>query len=230
MTATDTSRVVVEKDERGASITFGEGADVAGILQSVTDRMRAEAHAPESLVTGEDPTEPFPLPKMIYGEYQKAPELKRIGEALLAHYAETTFLHIHQNLQGMPTFSWLWRAKGGNSGGNDVLAKIVQPSGLARFYAGVDFVIWVGWDNLVSREPQRWQVEALLYHELLHIGATEAINKVTGELLYEELKLKGHDAELFVEEITRYGMWQSSLLRVGEAFEQRMLFEQDGGA
>lgn len=243
MAATDTDRMidkmidhaaelVSERDQTGSKhfdITFEKGADVVGILQSASARMRAQAYAPETLVTDDDPTESFPLPTEIYGEYMVSPELRRVGEALLDHYTDTTFQHIHENLGGMPSFAWLWRAKGGKSGGNDVLAKITAPSGLARFYAGVDFVIWVGLDNLRALEPQRWQVEALLYHELLHIGAIENVDKRTGEIYFESLTLKGHDAELFIEEVTRYGMWRNNLVRVGDAFQQRSLFDEGGG-
>ncbi len=56
---------------------------------------------------------------------------------------------------------YLWKARGGRSGGKAVYGKCVKVSGLAAFLAdGADYIVWLGADVVDAAGLTRWQVEA----------------------------------------------------------------------
>lgn len=86
----------------------------------------------------------------------------------------------------------------------DAVAKCVKASGPVGFLAEVDFVIWVNewwWANL----PQHR--EAIVLHELLHVGVNEKGRPTVNK----------HDVEEFIGVAAKYGAWESSRKRFAEA-------------
>lgn len=105
---------------------------------------------------------------------------------------------------------YLWKLKGGASGGKLVLAKTSAVPALAKYYASaagvdVDFVIAFSWDNLRPAHFTRRQIEALMYHELCHLGWDDEKEKV---------KMIAHDFTVFNRELQRYGAWDYDIDRM----------------
>lgn len=111
---------------------------------------------------------------------------------------------------------YLWKAK---SSAYDA-GKCQMLSGLARYYAGAEFVIWLSAEFCAANQYTRRQVEALLFHELNHVGT-----KITqaGDMKPEARR---HDAEVFRAELEEYGLWRDDLQ---ETFGQ-LSFDLDGAA
>jgi hypothetical protein len=138
-------------------------------------------------------------------EYILAPELGDRAEALIARYEELG------HLQGLEIV-YLWRGKGGKSGGGAVLGKCVLASGLVGYLAGgAHFVVWLAADYATAYAMTDRQLEALLYHELSHADMDP--EKGTS-------RLKAHDAAVFFSEIEHYGLWLEDMQRLGETIQQ----------
>jgi hypothetical protein len=86
------------------------------------------------------------------------------------------------------------------------LGKCTAPSGLTKFYAQRDWVIWVAADHIRDRQFDDRMVEALVFHELLHCGLTESEEP-------EDVKptTVGHDIEAFFKEVEVYGLWKTDI-------------------
>lgn len=106
------------------------------------------------------------------------------------------------------SISYLWKREGGSGGGKATLGKCIKMSGLARHYAKCDFTIWLAADHCRDLQFDALQLEALLFHELLHIGVE--VNK-DGQT---KLVIQPHDLEVFLAEIQAYGCWTSDLKRL----------------
>ena len=104
---------------------------------------------------------------------------------------------------------YLWKASGGKANGKLVLGKCQKATGLVAHFSKADWVVWLAADHGRDLGLTRWQVEAGLYHELLHAGADE----VGTPTLYP------HDAEMFRAEIEQYGLWKSDLRFVADSFQ-----------
>jgi len=158
------------------------------------------------LVTGGDPDARYPAPSentMEGVEFAQAADLEEIGQALIyAHRA--TFSHLDSL-----TVTYLWRAKGGKSAGKPVLGKCQKPAGLLAYFANTSWVIALAADHARDFGLSRWQVEGVLFHELLHAG--EDVKTMEPSLL-------PHDTEVFAAEIEEYGLWSSDLCFVAKAF------------
>jgi len=120
---------------------------------------------------------------------------------------------------------FLWKREGGAEHDRARLGQCQKAGGLLKYFALVPWVIWVAADHCETHQLTRHQIEALVFHELLHAG--EAEDKEGNK----KAKVIGHDAEMFASEITRYGLWKTDLRMVARAFEQVPMFEQmgDGG-
>lgn len=138
-------------------------------------------------------------------------------QAMAAHVFkkhETIFKHILSfNLQ------FRWRAKGGKDQGRPRLGRCQKTAGLLREFSGADFVVMLSADNCGAYKMTFGQVEALVFHELLHIDATEAYKP----------RIEPHDFEGFVAELQHYGAWKSDLKAVEAVLAQPSLFDQEGG-
>lgn len=86
----------------------------------------------------------------------------------------------------------------------DTVGKCVKAAGPVGFLADIDFVIWVNdwyWANF----PQHH--EAIVLHELLHVGVTDKGRPA----LYK------HDVEEFIGVVAQYGAWEGNRKRFAEA-------------
>lgn len=164
----------------------------------------AQARVPSDLAFSQEQTEFF-----------VSPELEQMGRKLIEHR--------DLNVAGEITITYLWKRKGGNSAGKAIFGKCVKVSGMVEYFAAqtrrrhVDYVIWLAADNVSNAGLAAWQLEALLYHELLHITVEHDKN--------DEIKLTtvGHDWEGFNAEIDAYGLWWTDLQQMGERVRQLKL-------
>jgi hypothetical protein len=108
-----------------------------------------------------------------------------------------------------------WKAKGGSGGGNITLGKCQKPSGLLRHYSTADFIIWLAADHLREGKFTRWQVLALLYHEMRHTNYDG-----NGKFV-----IRGHEFEGFVDEIERFGPWRNNAKAIISAAQKLSGFE-----
>lgn len=160
------------------------------------------------LVTGGDPDEPAVVPiAALFGDddYLEASTVAKIGAALIQAYPE--------ELGHLTTadIAYVWKAKGTKKCGVPVLGTCQRPGGLTRHFAAVDFVVTIMADHCREMQMTRWQLEALTFHELLHADVDGDTGKPA---------VKGHDTEMFFDEIKHYGLWKSDLREARVAFEQ----------
>ena len=201
---------------------------ITGAGRSVTltaddaDRLtrHAGALAGPRLVTGDNPPELYPVPETARFksrpdladpdlDFIPAPDVERIAAALIAADAGR-FWHL---TGAFPLrVAYRWKREGGADGGRATLGKCVKAAPLVKHFGEIDFVIWLAADHLLVSGFTRYQVEALVFHELLHTA------RVSGKP-----KTVPHDAELFVAEVERYGLWKTDLDHVGRAVRQLQL-------
>ncbi len=143
-------------------------------------------------------------------DYLPAPDLDVIAHRLIGRYEE--FKH----LKTIPII-YLWKREGGKSHSHVRLGCCVKPSGLVKHFGEGEWIIWLAADHTNLYKLTRHQVEAMVYHELLHAGQDDG-----------KPKLNGHDVEMFAAEVKRYGLWKNDIKRVAHAFEQLAFL--DGGA
>ena len=200
--------------------------------RAFTRRLAGDAkgtHHPDALY-------PVPAEELFDNDskYMAAPDLERIAALLLkddlgvGHFA---------HLKGVRVV-YLWKRAGRARNGRFVYGKCSKPSGLLQHFAEADFVIWLAADHLRDMQMKvrdtvvasveltrtiigatHWQVEALLSHELEHIGTEETDDGV------DKLVLKPHDLEIFRAEIERYGPWQADIIEAARSFKQMPLWE-----
>jgi hypothetical protein len=207
--------------DAGASMTIASGersvtigakpAEETANPGHVSDRPDERADAPfDSRFGGRD--------------YLKAPELEAIAEALIERYEEFSFLRRYG-----ARVKCRWKRKGGKSKGRDTYGNTQKTSGLLDHFAECDFVIWIAADHVRESGWTNLQLEAQLYHELSHIGFTmdEDENSATyGEIT---LAIRGHDDELFHDELKRYGAWNQQR-RVTEQLYTQIALPAGGDA
>lgn len=133
-------------------------------------------------------------------DYMRAPDLTEIGFSVMREYAE----HLRDALDFGIQF--LWKRSGGQSAGRPTLGKCSKVSGLAGFFAGDDFLIWIAADHCRDFGLTREQMDALLFHELKHVGRNEKYAPVT----------VGHEVEMFIDEVRLFGPWKGDLRRMTE--------------
>jgi hypothetical protein len=154
-------------------------------------------------------------------EFAEAPALEALAAELLSHY--------HLPAAGAGRITYMWRRKGGSSGGALTFGKCQKPSGLLAHFAATDFIIWLAADHLDKGNATYRQVRALLFHELSHIEE-DGREGHDGEYL-----IVAHDFEGFVNEATSFGFWSEGLrlaaaaVRQFEEYSQLPLdFDQNG--
>lgn len=112
---------------------------------------------------------------------------------------------------------YLWKKQGGKSKGRVVYGKCSKPSGLLKHFAETQFVIWLAADHCRAAGFDDRQLEALLFHEMLHTGLSE-VDENTGR--GGGPTLVPHELEVFRAEVEIYGLWAPDLKSVGPAFHQ----------
>jgi hypothetical protein len=166
------------------------------------------------LVTEGDPSMKFVFATMsdFAGEdYLKADDLKVIGEQLIASVKSIAQLSEVKII-------YLWKRKGPEKP-RRVLGTCQRVSGLLGFFTGgADFIITLNVNNCQWFELTKWQIEAVVFHELKH-----------GGLIDGKPALMPHDCELFAEDIQRYGLWKADLAKIADAAHGalQLPFEED---
>lgn len=112
-----------------------------------------------------------------------------------------------------PRITVVWKRKGGNKKSKAALAYCDKLSGLAKYYSGQDFIVWVAADHAATYRLSDFQFVALLHHELQHAAVDEE----------DKPMVVGHDVEAFASNIAEFGLWAQDLERVAPAFEQAKL-------
>ncbi len=145
-------------------------------------------------------------------EFLPAPDLSRGAVTLRERHPEDL-----AHLDGL-TIEYVWKAAGGKSGGKAVLGKCTKLAGLARYLSGaldgaldgepVDFVVWLAADHLALRSDRG--IEAILFHELCHIGTDDKGNPT----------VVPHDWAGFAREIELFGLHTEDARTVDKAFRQ----------
>jgi hypothetical protein len=161
--------------------------------------MEQIAKRKKELISGGDPEMRYQIPRgddFAGEEFIKADDLKAIGEALREECPE------FEQLADVKIV-YLWKYKGGG-GARRILGKCTRPTGLLEYFADADFVIWLAADN--CQFLTKWQIEAVVYHELLHAGVQDG-----------EPVIVPHAYEGFPQEITRYGFWKRDIQRLADA-------------
>lgn len=157
-----------------------------------------------------DPQMPFIIPDLdLKPVVEDDGQLKDMFRALLAHFPDK-FGHLE-----FARVDFLWKEKGGSSGGKDVLGKAKKPSGELRHYSKADIIVVLSVDHCMSRRFQNWQVLALLFHELRHT----AVNS------NGELALQGHEFEGFLDELEIFGAWNGPNENLIKTVQQMPLFD-----
>jgi hypothetical protein len=132
-----------------------------------------------------------------------APELARIGADLIKEYEDFYGIrHIE------PSIDYLWKQKGGKDLGNRILGKVQRPTGELKFYSHADFIVWLAADHCFGYN--RFQITAIIFHELLHIFYNEAEVR---------LELRGHHFEGFPREVEIFGCWRQNMVDMSAAFK-----------
>lgn len=160
-------------------------------------------------VNERDPDRTFMVPSGPAGDFYEAPEL--------AEWAE---LIIQKKLPDFPegvVIRYLWKARGGAPGGKLTMGKCKKLSGDTEYYAGADYEIWLAADHLAEQGLTNFQVEALLYHELLHV-----LEEKDEEKGISKLSVRPHDNEVFIGEIEHYGFWDTDIANLARAVQGRL--------
>lgn len=183
-----------------------ESLDAAGISYTLNPRLGGKPSAPV-LAANIEPDDLYPVPgKAVFfgNDFALAPDVQDIADRLISECHELRDAAYWR-------IRYLWKAKGGASKGHLTLGKCVKTSGALSFFSDVDYIVWLGADNVRDSMFTYRQVEALIFHELCHIETKES-----DEGDDDQPAIKGHDAEVFLAEIQRYGMWRTSLQRFGQ--------------
>lgn len=150
--------------------------------------------------------ESWPIPTQEEFEedvtFVAAPDLAIIGNDLIEHYGDFYGIR-HME----PSIDYLWKQKGGQDLGNNILGKIRKPTGELKYYSRADFVVWLAADHCYGFN--RFQITAIIFHELLHVDYNDA---------EERLELRGHEFEGFSREIEVFGCWRKSMKEMATVF------------
>lgn len=145
-----------------------------------------------------------------HDDYRPAPDVQHVAETLIAKH------HRFRHLRDV-RLDYRWKRRGGATAGKATLGKCVKVSGLVKDYTDATWIVWLAADHALALDA--YQLEALIFHELLHAETDEEGEKPI---------VRPHDAECFVAEIEHYGLWMTDLVRVGQAARsvQMPLFEE----
>lgn len=174
----------------------------------------------KSLITGGNPDERYPAPAVesfcdeddprIVHDFIKGSEIEAIAKELLRN--RKCFEKIR-----WANIVYLWKREGGRSGGKANIGKCIKLSGHAKYFAGSDFLIWIGADWVRALAMTRYAVEAYVFHELKHATI------ITDKEGNKTPSIVPHDWEGFGDEIRFYGAYAEDIAYIGRCF-QRNLF------
>ena len=171
----------------------------------------------ESCINGSKPRERFDVPgpnafvdeddaTLIY-DFRHAPDIRDIARLLIKQ--RESLKHLKR-----VDIAYFWKREGGRSGGKATLGRCQKPAGLLKHYAEVSYIIWLAADWCRGFQLTNYQVEALIYHELLHTEKKE-----------DKLSLRPHDFEGFASELYHYGPWNADFESVHRALQPNLFTE-----
>jgi len=118
---------------------------------------------------------------------------------------------------------YMFRSKHTKRGGMVQGGTCSKVSDKDKVLHGYDYIVTLAadiWQELADRER-----EALLLHELLHIGAEE--DEQDGSMHYG---INSHDTEEFRKVIEVCGLWRPDLEALAQTIEMRAVLDNDGEA
>jgi hypothetical protein len=162
------------------------------------------------LVTSGNADERYPVPSKQRFKDEgegviEADDLAHIAAALIRD--DTLPLGHLENL----SIAYLFAEKGGTTGGYPCLGRCIKASKVLRHFGDMDYVVLLSADNLREMKATRWQVEALVAHQLGHISLE------TTEKGEDRLGVQGHDFEGFTWEFARYGAYLAGMVAPAQA-------------
>ena len=116
----------------------------------------------------------------------------------------------------------VWKRKGGSSAGLPVYGSCVKTGGLLRHFSERAFVIWLAADHIAEAHWSEEQVRRQVYHEARFIG-WRAPNDTAEDGEGRPIKLRPQ-LQVFFDEISETGAWDTFRKRVGAEFRQPTLF------
>jgi len=141
-------------------------------------------------------TDAYPVPedgRFVVGgierEFIDGPDL----EVLAGNVIEQFSMRIAEDFD----IRWLWKRE--QTG--EAMGKCSRTTGALKHFTDADFVIWVAADGPREHQFTRRQIEAVVYHELLHVSITDKGKPA----------IRKHDAEVFREELREFGLWNTRL-------------------
>lgn len=195
-------------------------------METTTTELTADLNTADvvirMLASGGAADERFPVPsKQRFKDAGQgvieAEDLARISHALISD--DSLPLGHLANLR----IEYLWAERGGNQGGFPCFGRLIKSSKVLLHFAEVDYVVMLSADHLRDAKATRWQVEALVGHQLGHI------DMLTTEKGEDRYSVKGHDFEGFTFEFKRWGAYlpgmvipaqaASSAVQMGLVFE-----------
>lgn len=136
-------------------------------------------------------------------DYIDASDIQHMAQAMID--GQDRFSHLRP-----AKILYLWKREGGSRNGKAIGGECVKPGGLTKYFShAADFVIWIAADN--NFRTARRDIEAIVFHELLHAGLDPDTGKYT---------IWPHDFEGFRAEIEEYGLWSGSAKQIAPAFHQ----------
>jgi hypothetical protein len=142
-------------------------------------------------------------------DFLPAPELEALYDQLILDYPET-----HGHLP-MVEVKVVWKRKAGKRYGQKQLGYCAKTSGMTRYFADADFVIWIGADAVLEAELTDSQIRAAVSHEMRHLGWQAGEGGDAGKAV-----ILGHDFELFFSEVKELGAWQDFIGEAAQSFSQ----------
>ena len=190
------------------------------------ERPAQAAAEPKAVEMPERPTKPLEVIKdSEFGddEYFVSGALANRARVLISRHPE------HLDHLRRLSVTYLWKRQGGKSKGRATFGKCSKPSGLLKHFSEAHFVIWLAADHCRAAGYTDREIEALLFHEMLHTSVSE-VDENTGR--GGGPALLPHDLEVFRAEVEIYGLWAPELQEVAPAFakaSQPSLFDAPSG-
>jgi hypothetical protein len=138
----------------------------------------------------------------LSGTFAGAANLMEIGATLIGTLPELRFLEDSQ-------IGYLWKKKGATRSGKPVMGEIKRVPPREGFYSELEWIVIIHAPHVTMLTNR--QLEAEVYHELSHLMWDDE---------NENIRLRGHDLEMFREEVDRYGLWTPDLEAARETFSQ----------
>lgn len=146
-------------------------------------------------------------------DYCPAPTIAEAGKTLIARH-RTRFPHLHKPFDHAVAF--FWKRVGGDAKGRMTLGTCQKTPPLMRTMTRARWVIWIAADNCEGLTNR--QMEALIFHELLHTGMDDKAQP----------QPQGHDLEEFRAVVEEYGFLFHDLRAFRDVMQLRLFEDGEG--